>query len=168
MTQIDTSHFPGQINGDDVPVLGVKEDSPSPVGSCYEGSHNPSHPNNTSPEEPQSTSLALAAHQGFKSTVVTSSLRCCGKSAQPSDLGLSESCSLGNKSHHGDHSPILALPASSLSTDLSCSIPSPRRSVGTEESSKEAPPQGEEFEAQPAGEAKGTPILVSTLCPARF
>lgn len=34
--------------------------------------------------------------------------------------------SLGNKSHHGDHSPILALLASSLSTSLPCSTPSPQ------------------------------------------
>lgn len=58
-----------------------------------------------------------------------------------------ESCSLGNESHHGDHSPILALPANNLSTCLPCSTPSPRRSGrGTEGHSKEALAQDEVFE----------------------
>lgn len=54
---------------------------------------------------------------------------------------------------------MLALPANSLSTDLPCSTPSPGSSVGTKESFKEALPQAEEFEAQPAREAKGTPVF---------
>lgn len=88
--------------------------------------------------------LDLAAHQDFRSTVVIS-LSACGKSAQLPDPGLLESCSLGNKSHHGDHSPILALLASSLSTNHPCSKPRPRSSVGIQECFNEALLQGEEF-----------------------
>lgn len=78
-----------------------------------EGSRSPSHPNSRSPAEPEATShLAWpwpGCPPGFQVHRKSAFLRSCGKSTQLSDPGLLESCSLGNKSHHGDHSLILAL-----------------------------------------------------------
>lgn len=169
LTQIDTSHFPGQINGDDVPVSQELRRTHCPwLEAVMRGAAAP-HTPITETQQSQNLPPWLCLPTKVSGPWWQSaSLRSCGKSAQPSDPGLSESCSLGNKSHHGDHNPILALPASSLSTDLPCSIPGPRRRVGTRESSKEALPWGGELEARPAREASETPIFVSTLCPTRF
>lgn len=125
-------------------------------------------PHTPTAETPQSQEpplqLGLAAHQGFRSSVVISLSELLWQkcpTARPRALGVLFPWQRVSPWRPQPH------PCPACKRPLhrpSLFAPSPRSDGGTEQSSEEALAQGEEFEAKPA---RALPFVMSTLRPAR-